>query len=88
MTGQWLAGARPRRETLTGLLIAGCWLVLLGWLWSGWIPINKRIWTSSYVVFTTGVGLLCLGAIYHLLDGGDDRFGTLPGRIAAPFSNT
>jgi len=68
LTGQWLTTARPRRDLLLGLLVAGCWLILLGWLWSGWMPINKRIWTSSYVVFTSGVALLCLGAIYHAVD--------------------
>jgi predicted acyltransferase len=68
LTGQWLTGARPRRDTLLGLLVAGCWLVLAGWLWTGWMPINKRIWTSSYVLFTGGVALLCLGVIYHLVD--------------------
>jgi len=73
LAGQWLTGARPRRDTLVGLLVAGCWLVLLGWIWSGWMPINKRIWTSSYTIFTAGVALLCLGAIHHLVDGDEVR---------------
>jgi len=72
LTGQWLTrDGADRRGTLVGLFIAGCWLVVLGWLWSGWMPINKRIWTSSYVLYTGGVALLCLGTIHHLVDGGD-----------------
>ncbi len=82
LTGQWITGDRSRRDTLVGLLIAGCWLVMIGWLWSGWMPINKRIWTSSYVVFTGGVALLCLGAIHHLVDG--ERRVDLPRSLAGP----
>ena len=33
-----------------------------------WFPINKSIWTSSYVVFTTGAALLFLGVAYWLID--------------------
>jgi len=32
------------------------------------MPINKRLWTSSYTVFTAGMALLCLGFAYHAVD--------------------
>jgi predicted acyltransferase len=43
-------------------------LVAIGWIWSFWFPINKRLWTSSYVVFTAGLALCFLGACYWLID--------------------
>jgi predicted acyltransferase len=33
-----------------------------------WLPMNKNLWTSSYVVFTGGLALLLLGVCYWLVD--------------------
>ena len=44
-----------------------------------WFPINKNLWTSSYVVFTAGVALLFLGACSWLVDSRGYR------RVVAPF---
>lgn len=69
LTGLWMRREdRDRTGILSGMLVAGCWLCLAGVLWSVWMPINKRIWTSSYTVFTAGMALLCLGVAYHALD--------------------
>lgn len=69
LTGLWMRRDDLTRERiLGGMLVAGCWLCLLGLLWSIWMPINKRIWTSSYTVFTAGMALLCLGVAYHAID--------------------
>ncbi len=85
LTGQWLTGARPRRDILVGLMVGGSWLVLVGWLWSAWMPINKRIWTSSYTVFTAGVALLCLGVIYHAGDSEEPGIVAVPGALLRSF---
>jgi predicted acyltransferase len=42
--------------------------VILGLLWNSFLPINKKLWTSSYVLFTTGWGLISLAACYELVD--------------------
>jgi predicted acyltransferase len=42
--------------------------VLLGQLLTIWIPINKNLWTSSYVVFTAGIALLVLAGCSWLVD--------------------
>lgn len=69
LTGLWMRREDlDRQRILGGLLVAGCWLCLAGVLWSIWMPINKRIWTSSYTVFTAGMALLCLGVAYHAVD--------------------
>ena len=69
LTGLWMRQEDgDRGRVLAGMLVVGCWLCLVGVLWSIWMPINKRIWTSSYTVFTAGMALLCLGVAYHAVD--------------------
>ncbi len=66
--GEWLrSDAAPDRKSL-GLPEAGALLVPLGWLWGLVFPINKNLWTSSYVVFTAGTALLLLGAMHWVID--------------------
>ena len=53
----------------TGRLIGlGAVLIATGHAWDLVFPINKPIWTSSYVVYTTGWALVALGALYLLID--------------------
>jgi predicted acyltransferase len=42
--------------------------VIIGLVWNSFFPINKKLWTSSYVLFTTGWGLISLAACYELVD--------------------
>ena len=69
LAAQWLrrpALAAPAK--VRGLLAAGAAGVLLGLLWNTWFPINKALWTSSYVLFTGGLALLVLAGLYWLCD--------------------
>jgi predicted acyltransferase len=69
VTGQWLTREdRSPSEKLNGLFVAAGWLMILGLLFSIWMPINKRIWTSSYTIFTAGMALATLGVLYHAID--------------------
>jgi predicted acyltransferase len=68
LTGLWLRSASPARHKTLGLLSAGLLGVALGYLWSPWFPINKKLWTSSYVLLSAGLALLALGGLYWLLD--------------------
>ncbi len=43
-------------------------LWLLGWWWSQYFPLNKRLWTSSYVLYTGGLAYLVFGLIYFIVD--------------------
>ena len=47
-----------------GVLVAIAGVLLSWWL----MPINKKIWTPSFTVFTAGMGMLTLGAIFYLTD--------------------
>lgn len=72
-TGDFLRSARAQREKLRGLLLWGAAATIAGLVLAPWFPINKNLWTSTYVLFTAGVALLLLGAIYYLVDMKDWR---------------
>jgi predicted acyltransferase len=68
LAGRWLRSARSPARKTAGLLAAGAAGILLGLAWDRVFPINKNLWTSSYVVFTAGAALLALAACYWLVD--------------------
>ena len=55
-------------ETAAGLFFAGTICLAIGWAWSLLFPLNKSLWTSSYVLYTTGLALLTLGSCYWVID--------------------
>jgi len=65
-------------KKLTGILGAGAILIGAGFVWSLAFPINKNLWTSSYVLYMSGVSLLFLGVIYWLVDVLDYKKGMKP----------
>ena len=70
LTGEWLRSRESKERKLRGLVIAGVALTLLGliWQWAGLCPIVKRIWTSSYTLYSGGLVVLILAAFYALMD--------------------
>jgi predicted acyltransferase len=50
------------------LVVAGLAGIASGLIWNIWFPINKNLWTSSYVLFAAGCALLGLAACYWLID--------------------
>jgi predicted acyltransferase len=68
LTGQWLRSERTALQKLTGLFVAGAICVAIGWSWNAFFPINKSLWTSSYVFFTGGLALQLLALCYWLVD--------------------
>ncbi len=68
LAGSWLrSAAHPRRKTL-GLLLAGIVLAAAGAVADRWFPINKQLWTSSFVLLSGGFGLALLALCYELID--------------------
>jgi predicted acyltransferase len=55
-------------DMLAHLLIAGCILIFTGYAWDMVFPINKKIWTSSYVIYTTGLAILVLSLCIFLIE--------------------
>jgi predicted acyltransferase len=79
LTGTWLAAGpsaggvlagatEGRTRKVTGLIVAGVVLLALGLVWNRWFPMNKSLWTSSYVLATTGLALMTLGLCYWLIE--------------------
>lgn len=68
LAGRWLGSLRPVTARLFGLLSGGVLLTVIGLLWNVAFPINKNLWTSSFVVFTAGVALLLLASIAWVVD--------------------
>ncbi len=68
LTGHWLRSNRSREEIALGMFVAGWGGILLGVFWGIWFPVNKPIWTSSFVLFTAGAALQFLGVCYWLID--------------------
>jgi len=70
LAGEWLKGEKSKEQKLRGLVIAGAGLLLLGLLcqWAGICPIVKRVWTSSYTLYSGGMVVLMLAGLYALID--------------------
>jgi predicted acyltransferase len=69
LAGRWLGDAqRPLSERLTGLYGAGSLLMVAGLIWNWAFPINKNLWTSSYVLFTGGMAAAALATCIWLID--------------------
>jgi predicted acyltransferase len=58
----------PSPAKATGMLASGAALILVGQLWNLWFPINKKLWTSSFVLFTAGCALVALAICYWITD--------------------
>jgi predicted acyltransferase len=68
LTGIWLKTKKSDLEKVGGLFFFGVTLLALAWAWNFFFPYNKALWTSSYVVCTTGLALCFLGFCYWLID--------------------
>ena len=70
LAGEWLKGNGSKERKLRGLVIAGAGLILLGLVcqWAGICPIVKRVWTSSYTLYSGGWVVLILAGFYALIE--------------------
>jgi predicted acyltransferase len=68
LTGHWLRSRRSELEKVAGMFVAGAGAVILGWAWGLLFPVNKALWTSSYVFLTAGLALQLLAVCFWLVD--------------------
>ncbi|MGH7997850.1 MAG: acyltransferase family protein [Brasilonema sp.] len=66
--GQWIRAQPVKSRTSIGLVLFGIGCLIIGWAWGWTFPINKKLWTSSYVIFASGWALLLLAACYELIE--------------------
>jgi predicted acyltransferase len=64
----WLSGERETETKNFGLAAGAAFCLVSGYLWSIWFPLNKKMWTSSYVLVTAGWSLLLFALAYWLIE--------------------
>jgi len=79
IAGRWIAQRdRPLLERIVGLFAVGSLGMMLGLMWSWSFPINKNLWTSSYVIFTAGMACVALATIMWIVDYYNVKWWTKP----------
>ena len=68
LIGNYIQRKGKTYEMLSHLLVAGLLLILGGMVWETFMPINKKLWTSSYVVYTTGLATVILAVLIHAIE--------------------
>jgi predicted acyltransferase len=66
--GNYILQKGKTYEMLSHLFIVGCLFLFAGYCWNMEFPINKKIWTSSFVVFTSGMATMVLSIFIYLIE--------------------
>lgn len=66
--GQKLNLQIPKIEIAKKMAVYGIIFLITGLLWNTFFPINKSLWTSSYVLYTAGIATICLTILYYIID--------------------
>jgi predicted acyltransferase len=78
LAGRWIGERRPLSERLAGLSAVGAVAMMVGLMWNWSFPINKSLWTSSYVLFSAGMAALALATVMWIVDFNRVRTFTKP----------
>ncbi|MDR3442830.1 MAG: heparan-alpha-glucosaminide N-acetyltransferase domain-containing protein [Legionella sp.] len=68
LIGMSLLSSRTKKQQLQWMIVAGMILSTLGWLWGFIFPINKALWSSSYVLWTGGLAYLVFAFCFALIE--------------------
>jgi len=68
LAGRWMRSDAAGPAKLNGLFGAGCGAVAIGAVWGWFFPINKNLWTGSYVVFAAGMAALLLATVTWVVE--------------------
>ena len=68
LVGKLLITDAEHGRKVIWLMMAGFISMALGNVWDWFFPFNKNLWTSSYVLYTSGLAAMTLGAMYWLID--------------------
>jgi predicted acyltransferase len=67
--GEWIRDKKQAKsQTSMDLVLFGLCCLVIGIIWDVAFPINKKLWTSSYVLFSSGWGLILLAGCYELIE--------------------
>ncbi len=76
--GRWITRPLSLPERLNGLYAMGAFGLLLGSVWNWFFPINKNLWSSSYVLFTAGMACVALATCVWLIEERRSTWWTRP----------
>ncbi|MBU0560641.1 MAG: DUF5009 domain-containing protein [Bacteroidetes bacterium] len=68
LTGHLLKSSKDQTTKTVWMFFNGSVLMFAGYVWDMWFPMNKSLWTSSYVIYTAGLALIFLAFCYWLID--------------------
>ena len=68
LIGDYIRKKGKTEEMVNGLFIAAVAFLLAGYAWGQVFPINKKIWTSSYTVVTTGLAILTIATMIYFIE--------------------
>ena len=68
LAGQWISLRKPLTERLNGMFSIGALGMMAGLMWNWSFPINKSLWTSSYVLFAAGMATVAIATIMWIVD--------------------
>ena len=68
LVGDYIQKKGKNFEMLSGLFVAGVALLLTGFCWDMVFPINKKIWTSSYTIYTTGLAIITIATMIYMIE--------------------
>lgn len=66
--GKWIQEKGNSYEGLAKLLLVGVTLIFVALCWNNFFPINKKLWTGSYVFLTVGIDCVLLAALVYIID--------------------
>jgi predicted acyltransferase len=68
LVGDYIQKKGKNFEMLSGLFVAGVAMLITGFCWDMVFPINKKIWTSSYTVYTSGLAIITIATMIYLIE--------------------
>lgn len=68
LVGDYIQKKGKNTDMLSGLFVMGIAMLITGYCWDMVFPINKKIWTSSYVVYTTGLAILTIATMIYVVE--------------------
>ncbi len=68
MVGDYIQKKGKNFEMVSGLFVAGVAMLVTGFCWDMLFPINKKIWTSSYTVYTTGLATITIATMIYMIE--------------------
>jgi len=68
LVGHYIQQKGKTYKMLLGLFVSGTVMVLIGYCWDMVFPISKKMWTSSYTVYTTGWAILTIATMIFLVE--------------------